>query len=342
MKALPLLLLSFLLWSLDLPAQDESFYKDKSVKIIVGFTANGAVDQWGRLIAQHMSKHIAGHPEFAIQNMPGAGSLIAANHLYNLAKADGQTLGMVATALYFDQLVGRKEAQFDWSKFSWIGSPTRNEEMLYVRSDSPYKSLDDIRKAPEPPRCGATGAGSTSHYFPKFVEDALGLKFNVVLGYPGTREIELAAERGEVHCLAATMETLKRDPSRAWLKNGLVGVLVQGGSRRHPILPNVPTIYELMEQHKTPADLKRLAAVLLSPGDFGRPLVGPPGIPGNRIKILRDAYRKTVMSEEFLAEARKRDWDVAYTSGEDLAALAKKVIAQPPEIVERLKKILGE
>jgi tripartite-type tricarboxylate transporter receptor subunit TctC len=342
MKALPLLLLSFLLWSLDLPAQDESFYKDKSVKIIVGFTANGAVDQWGRLVAQHMRKHIAGHPEFTIQNMPGAGSLIAANHVYGLAKADGQTLGMVATALYFDQLVSRKEAQFDWSKFSWIGSPTRNEEMLYVRTDGPYKSLDDIRKAPEPPRCGATGAGSTSHYFPKFVEDALGLKFHIVLGYPGTREIELAAERGEVHCLAATMETLKRDPSRAWLKNGLVRALVQGGSRRHPILPNVPTIYELMEQHKTPADLKRLAAVLLSPGDFGRPLVGPPGIPGNRIKILRDGYRKTVMSEEFLAEAGKRDWDVAYTSGEDLAALAKKVIAQPPEIAERLKKILGE
>jgi tripartite-type tricarboxylate transporter receptor subunit TctC len=342
MKALPLLLLSFLLWSLDLPAQDESFYKDKSVKIIVGFTANGAVDQWGRLVAQHMSKHIAGHPEFTIQNMPGAGSLIAANHVYNLAKADGQTLGMVATALYFDQLVGRKEAQFDWSKFSWIGSPTRNEEMLYVRTDGPYKSLDDIRKAPEPPRCGATGAGSTSHYFPKFVEDALGLKFHIVLGYPGTREIELAAERGEIHCLAATMETLKRNPSRTWLKKGLVRVLVQGGSRRHPILPNVPTIYELMEQHKTPADLKRLAAVLLSPGDFGRPLVGPPGIPGNRIKILRDGYRKTVMSEQFLTEAGKRDWDVAYTSGEDLAALAKKVIAQPPEIVERLKKILGE
>jgi tripartite-type tricarboxylate transporter receptor subunit TctC len=342
MKAILFLLISFPLWSLDLHAQDESFYKDKSVKVIVGFTANGAVDQWARLIAQHMGKHIPGRPEFIIQNMPGAGSLIAANHLFNVAKGDGQTLGMVATALYFDQLVGRKEAQFDWSKFSWVGSPTRNEEMLYVRTDSPYKTLDDIRKAPEPPRCGATGPGSTSHYFPKFVGEALGLKLHIVLGYPGTREIELAAERGEVHCLAATMESLKRDPSRTWLKNGLIRVLVQGGAQRHPIVPEVPTIYELMEQHKTPADLRRLAAVLLSPGDFGRPLLGPPGIPGDRLKILRDGYRKTVTSEEFLAEAKKRDWDVIHTSGEDLAALAKKVIAQPPEVVERLKKILGE
>jgi tripartite-type tricarboxylate transporter receptor subunit TctC len=289
-----------------------------------------------------MGKHLPGRPEFVVQNMAGAGSMIAANHLFNLAKPDGLTLGMVSTSLYFDQLVGRKEVQYDWSKFAWIGSPTRNDELFYVRTDSPYKSLDDIRKAPQPPRCGATGAGTTSHYFPRFLEDALSLKLNIVLGYPGTREIELAAERGEVHCIGATLEIIRREPSRGWFNKGLIRILVQGGSRRNPTLPNVPTIYELMDQHKTPAELRRLAGALLSPGDFGRPLIGPPGMSGNLIKILRDGYRKMITSEEFLADARKRDSEVEYASGEDLEALAKKVIAQPPEVVERLKKILGE
>jgi tripartite-type tricarboxylate transporter receptor subunit TctC len=342
MKIPSLFFVPLLLWSFAVSAQDEPYYKDKTIKIIVGFTPTGAVDLWARHFAQHMSNHLAGRPDFIVQNVAGAGSMIAANQLFNVVKPDGQTLGMVSTSLYFDQLVGRKEVQFDWSKFAWIGSPTRNEELLYVRTDSPYKSLDDIRKASQPPRCGATGAGTTSHYFPRFLEDALGLKFNIVLGYPGTREIELAAEKGEVHCIGATMEIIKREPSRTWLKKGLIRILVQGGSRRDPMLPNVPTIYELMEQHKTPADLRRFATVLLSPGDFGRPMVGPPGLPGNLVKILREGYRKTVTSEEFLSDARKRDSDVEYTSGEDLEALAKKVIAQPPEVVERLKKILGE
>lgn len=342
MKIPSLFLIPFLLWTFDLSAQDENFYKDKTIKIVVGFTPTGAVDQWARLIARHMGKHLPGRPELVVQNLAGAGSMIAANQLFNLTKPDGLTLGMVSTSLYFDQLVGRKEVQYDWSKFSWIGSPTRNDELFYVRTDSPYKSLDDIRKAAQPARCGATGAGTTSHYFPRFLEDAVGLKLNIVLGYPGTREIELAAERGEVHCIGATLEIIRREPSRGWLNQGLIRILVQGGSKRNPTLPNVPTIYELMDQHKTPADLKRFATVLLSPGDFGRPMVAPPGMSAGLIKILRDGYRKTLASDEFISEARKRESEVDYTGGEDLEALARKVIAQPAEIVERLKKILGE
>jgi tripartite-type tricarboxylate transporter receptor subunit TctC len=323
-------------------AQTEPFYKGKTIKIIVGIPAGGIVDSWARLIAQHMGKHIAGNPDFIVQNMPGGGSMVAANHLYNIAKPDGLTLGMISTALYFDQVAGKKEVQFDWAKFQWIGSPVRNHEILVMRANTPFKSFEDVRKAAEPPRCGATGTGTTSHYFPRFVEEALGVKFHMVTGYPGTRDIEVATERGEIHCYAATKEVLTRDPSRAWVKDGVIRVLVQGGAKRDASMPDAPTIYELMEQYKTPNEVKRVAPALLSPGASGRPMIAPPALPAERVKLLRDAYQKTLGDPDFLDAAKKREWEVERISGEELEAIARKAVSQPPETVERLKKIMGE
>lgn len=345
MKKLVLILISCQLWSLWLiptvQAQTEPFYKGKTLRIVIGFPPGGIVDLWARFIAQYMGRYIPGTPDLIVQNMPGGGSMIAANHLYNIAKPDGLTLGMISTALYFDQLAGRKEVQFDWAKFSWIGSPVRNYEVLSVRSDTPFKSLEDVRKAAQPPRCGATGTGTTGHYFPKFVEEALGAKFHIVLGYPGTKDVEVALERGEVHCYAVTKEIFAREPGRTWIKKGFVRVLVQGGLKRDPSMPEVSTIYELMERNKTPDEIKRLAIVLLSPGASGRPMIGPPNVPAERLKLLREAYAKTLSDPDFLADARKREWDVERISGEELEAMAKKAMAQPADTVERLKKILG-
>jgi tripartite-type tricarboxylate transporter receptor subunit TctC len=322
-------------------AQVDPFYKGKTVRIVVGFPPGGIVDLWARLIAQHLGKYLAGNPELFVQNMPGGGSMIAANYLYNVAKPDGLTLGMISTALYFDQLAGRKEVQFDWPRFSWIGSPVRNYEVLSVRSDTLFKSLDDVRRAPEPPRCGGTGTGTTGHYFPRFVEEALGVKFHVVLGYPGTRDVEVALERGEVQCYAVTKEIFAREPGRGWLKKGFLRVLVQGGLKRDPALGDVPTIYELMEKQRTPEEIRRLAVVLLSPGLSGRPLIAPPDLPAPRLKALRDAYARMLSDPDFLADARKRDWEVERVSGEELETMARRALSQPPATVERLKKILG-
>lgn len=345
MKKLVLILISYQLWSLWLipavQAQTEPFYKGKTLRIVIGFPPGGIVDLWARFIAQYMGRYISGTPDLIVQNMPGGGSMIAANQLYNIAKPDGLTLGMISTALYFDQLAGRKEVQFDWAKFSWIGSPVRNYEVLSVRSDTPFKSIEDVRKAAQPPRCGATGTGTTGHYFPKFLEEALGAKFHIVLGYPGTKDVEVALERGEVHCYAVTKEIFAREPGRTWIKKGFLRVLVQGGSKRDESLPDVPTIYELMERNKTADEIKRLAIVLLSPGASGRPMIGPPNVPGERLKLLRDAYMKTLSDPDFLADAKKRDWDVERISGEELEAMAKKAVTQPADTVERLKKILG-
>jgi tripartite-type tricarboxylate transporter receptor subunit TctC len=324
-------------------AQSEPFYKDKTVRIVVAFTAGGGYDLWMRVLARHMGRHIPGNPAFIVQNMPGAGSITAANYLYNLAKPDGLTFGSISAALYFDQLIGRNEVNFDWGKFSWIGTPERTSEMIYIRSDTPYKTFEEIRKASEPPRCGSVGTGSTDHYFPRLLEEALGVKFHIVTGYPGSIDIDLAAERGEVHCRAGTIAAFfGREPGRTWAKTGFVRLLVQGGKKRDPRAADVPTIYELMDKHGTPEPIRRVANVLLSPGEFGRPLLGPPGIPPDRLKLVREAFVKTMSDPDLLAEAKKNRWETNFSAGDEMAALAKDVTSQPPEVIDLMKKILSK
>lgn len=338
---LPFILISVAAFASQAAAQAD-FFKGKQINIVVGFTAGGIVDLWARLYAQHLGKFIPGHPSLLVQNVPGGGSMIAANQLYNIAKPDGLTLGMISTGLYFDQLTGVKEVKFDWAKFSWIGSPTRNFETLAIRADTPFRTIEDLQKAHLAPRCGATGLGTTGHSFPKFLEDALATKIQIVLGYPGTRDIEVAMERGELQCYAITQEAYLREPGRTWMKNGFIRLLVQGGQKRDASYPDIPTIYELMEKHKTAEPIKRVAPVLLAAGATGRPLLAPPSMAPDRLKLLRDAYAKMVGDAEFLAEAKKREWFVELISGQDLEAMAKRSVGQTPETIEKLKKILQE
>jgi tripartite-type tricarboxylate transporter receptor subunit TctC len=320
-----------------------NFYQGKTINLIVGSTTGGGYDLWARLLAQHLGKHIPGNPDVIVQNMPGAGSLVAANHLYNLAKPDGLTLGAILPALYFDQLVKRAEVQFDWAKFAWIGSPEQNDALHYMRADTPYQTLEDIRNAKEPPRCGSSGTGTTGHYIPRLLEETLGLKHKIVGGYQGGSEIDLAVERGEVQCWSPLIATFfGREPYIGWYKKGFVRVLVQMGKKRDSRLPNVPTIYELMEQYKTPESGRRLAKVVLTAATLGRPIVAPPGLPSDRLKLLRDAYDKTLKSPELRSEIEKRRWELTPVSGTELEEMAKDVTTQqPPDVIERMKSVLG-
>ncbi len=326
----------------DLQAQ-APFYQGKTIRIVTGYPAGDVNDQWPRLIGQHMGKYIPGNPNFIVQNMTGAGSLIAANYVYNVGKPDGLTLGWISPALYFDQLVGRKEVQFDWAKFNWIGSPVQSEHHMYMRADAPYKSIEDIRKATVPPKCGATGTASTGNYMPKLFEETLGLKFTIVTGYQGGSEVDLAVEKGEVQCRAMTIESyFSREPFHTWHKTGFVQSLIQTARKRDPRLSNVPTIYELMDKYKTSEGGRRVATVVLAAGVLGRPMVGAPGVPPERVKILREAFAKALKDPELVAEAKKRQYDIEPVNAEELETLAKEVIAQPPEVIERMKKLLGK
>lgn len=327
----------------EISAQEQPFYQGKAIKIVVGFTSGGFYDRWSRLLARYVPKYLPGNPEMIVQNMPGAGGLIAANHMYGVAKPDGLTIGMLSYGMYLDQLVGRKEVQYDVRKFNWIGSPERSDVLLYMRSDAPYKSLEDIRKATTPPKCGSTGTAGTDYILARLLEDTLGLKIETVLGYPGGSEIDLAVEKGEVQCRGLTAAPFfGREPFISWRKKNFVNVLVFGGEKRDERIPNTPTIYEIFEKENTSEESRRVADVILRGGDFGRPWVAPPGTPKERVQILRDAYRKAMADPALLSEAKKSKMEVEPVTGEDLQKLASKMLDQPPVVIERVKKVLGQ
>jgi tripartite-type tricarboxylate transporter receptor subunit TctC len=312
--------------------------------VIIGYQPGDNHDQWARTYTRFLGKHIPGNPEFVAQNMPGAGGMIAANHVYNVTKPDGLTLGAIGGALIMAQITGRKEVQFDWPKFTWIGTPDVGGHLLYVRSDAGFKSADDLRQASEPPKCSATGVGSTGYDLPRLLQDALGLKFNVVSGYPGGAEQDLAMERGEVNCRAITIEGFfGREPFLTWHRNGFVRILLQTEKTRDRRITEVPTVFELMERYKTPEEKRRLVTTYLGLWGFGsRPIVSTPAVPPDRVKMLREAWTKMFKDPEFNDELKKRKWEAAPVDGPELEALAKEIVNQPPEVTAALKRILSK
>jgi tripartite-type tricarboxylate transporter receptor subunit TctC len=320
----------------------DSFYRGKTLRFIVGSGSGAFYDQWARLIARHWGKHMPGNPSFVVQNMPGASSLTATNFVYGVAKPDGLTLLLPNNSIYIEQLIGRKEVQFDLRKFHWIGSASQDSIILYMRADTPFKTVGDIVKAKEPPSCGGSGTNSSDYIVAKILELALGAKINSVVGYPGGTEADLAVEKGEIVCRAHTLAShFAREPFVGWHKKGFDRHLLQSGRKRDPRAAEVPTIYEILDEAKASKNHRGVAQALLSGGEFGRPVMVTPGTPQPRVKMLRESFLKTLNDPELLSEAKKARMDVEYTSGEDLEALAKDVLNQPPEVIEAAKKILG-
>ena len=340
-KIISVFLLLFGIWVANAPAQTP-FYQGKTITIIAAAKPGDVYDLYPRLVAEFMPKHIPGNPNIIIQNVAGAAGLIGTNQVYNIAKPDGLTLGAIYPALYFEQLAKRPEAKFDWSKFIWIGSTVSSNSLMYMRADTPYKTIEDVRSASTPPKCGATGVTSSAYYMPKLLEDAIGTKFEIVSGYVAGSDIDLAVERGEVMCRAFTVNAFfAREPFITWRKKNFVRVLYQTGSKRDPRLKDVPLFNELMDKYKTPENVRRLTKVVVAADEFGRPLVFPPGVPADRVKIIRDAFNKTINDPALLAEAEKRRLDIDPATGEELDALAKEVMTAPPDVVERVKKLIG-
>jgi len=319
------------------------FYQGKQVKVVVGFTSGGFYDRWARLMSRYMPKYIPGHPSFVVQNMPGAGSIVATNFVYGVAKPDGLTIGFPSNAIYLDNLIGRKEAQFDIRKFNWIGSPVREPMIFYMRSDTPFKTIQDVRNAKEPPKCGSTGTVSSDFTLSRMLEETLPpLKINTVLGYPGGAEIDIAVEKGEVVCRGMTASPyFGREPFLSWHKKNFVRLLLLTGDKRDERMADVPTLNEIFNQEKVPENSRRVADVILAAEKFGRPIVASPGIPADRVKILRRAFEQSIKDPELLAEAQKQRMDVDPESGENLEKLAKQILQQPPEVLARVKKLLG-
>lgn len=345
MAAKILLCVALLLCStpVTLVAQSESFYQSKTVRIIVGFTPGGFYDRWARMLSRYMPKYIPGNPNFVVQNMPGASSVIAANYVYNLAKPDGLTLLVPINSLYLDQIVGRAEVKYDVRKFLFLGSQEKAPTMLYFRADTPFKTLADIIKAGEPPKCGSTGTASTGYLIAKLLDEAFKAKLDTVTGYQGGAEIDVAVERGEIICRGMDIPPhFGREPFDSWHKKGFDRHILQGGAKRDPRLADTPTLFELMDQYKSSDVVRRVTRIVLASGDFGRPMLAGPGTPPDRLKVLRAAYARAMRDPSLIDEARTGQMDMEYTPGEDLQSLMKDIMDQPSEVIERVKKILSD
>ena len=322
-------------------AQAEPFYKGKTIRLIVGLSPGGFYDRWARLFARFMPLYIPGNPSFIVQNMPGGGSMIAMNHVFGVAKPDGLTLVMPNYGVYLDQLAGREEVRFDITKGYFIGSPEKSDIILYARADAPFKTVQEMRKLAEPAKCGATGTAGADYLIAKVLNDTLGVKINTVIGYAGGSEIDIAVEKGEVQCRGMTIAPhFGREPFNSWHKKGFDQHILQTSEKRDSRVGDVPTIYEIFEKENTADESRRVADVILRGGDFGRPMIAAPGTPVDRVNILREAYVQSMNNAELLAEAKKGRMDIEPVTGEQLQALAKRVMSQPPAVLKRVRKIL--
>lgn len=323
-------------------AQDQ-FYKGKQIRIIVGLSSGGGYDRAARMIARHIGKYIPGNPDLVVQNMPGAGSVTAANYAWGVAKPDGLTLLAPHNNFYLSQLSGQKEVQFDLPKFQWIGSLENDDMMIFARADAPFKSMSEVVRQKITPKCGSTGVGSSDYVMSKILEETIEAQIQHVTGYPGSSEIALALERGEVQCMGLTISTYYgREPFLTWLKSKFVRFLAQSGRKRDPRVGDAPTIYELMDEFKTPATKRRVAEAMLLGGEWARPLMAPPGTPADRVTVLRAAYEKVTKDPDLLTEAKKMRIDVTPVTGEKLQSMAKEVMVQPPEVIAQIKKLFTQ
>ena len=311
-----------------------AFYKDKTVRIVVGVAVGSGYDINARALARHLGAHIPGNPQVIVQNQPGAGSLTMTNALYTSGPFDGTVIGAPFNGLPTAPLLQPTGVRFDPTKLNWIGSTNRETHVTYVWHTAPVQNLSDL-KAKELV-VGAQAPGTTQYDFPVMGNDLFGWKVRVVKGYDGTPKIHLAMEAGEVQGVGATSWTTLKALNSNWLDEKKIKVIAQWGLRKHADLPDVPFILDLA---KTDAD--RQALLLgLARLEFGRPFFVPPNVPAERVQTLRRAFDATMKDPAFLAEAEKLKLDLDPLTGEQVAELVAQVAATPTDVVARVRTAL--
>jgi tripartite-type tricarboxylate transporter receptor subunit TctC len=305
----------------------------KIVNVIIGFGPGGGYDIWGRLVAGHIGQHLPGNPAAVAQNMPGGGSYRAASYIYNQAPKDGSTFAIIARDAALGPLTGQAGALFDATKFSWIGTPATETNVCIAYHTAPVQTAQDLLH--KELIVGDTGPGTGTHSYPKALNAILGTKFKLVGGYPSSADVFLAMERGEVQGICESLDSVKsRRPD--WISSGTVKVLFQGGAKPNPELQGVPFVVDLAQ---SPEDKQAIEFLYIGQG-IGRPFVAPPGLPPDRLKMLRDAFNATMKDPAFIAEAKLRKFDLSPESGEHLQALIDKAYATPRPIIERIANLI--
>lgn len=315
----------------------EPFYKGKTIRIVVGFSAGGGFDTYARALARHLGKHIAGNPGVTVENMAGAGSLIAANHVYNVAKPDGLTMGHFIGGLFLGQVLGQKGVEFDARKFEYVGAPTTDHVICAMTKASGITSIERWMASKTPVKMGGLAPGaSTPDNATRIFKAALGLPIQLVSGYKGTADIRLAAENGEIAGGCWGWDSVKVT-WRKGLETGDVVVVMQANRQTRADLPKVPQAISLA---KTDEARKLVDVGIHGDSEIVRTYTLPPGTPKDRVQILRKAFEDTLKDPEFVAEAKKADLTVNLVSGEEAEKIVSGLFKLDPALVTKLKDML--
>jgi tripartite-type tricarboxylate transporter receptor subunit TctC len=326
--------LAALLAASTLPAAAQGdIFAGKSVQMIVGFGPGGGYDLWARTVGRHIGRHLPGNPNVVPQNMPGAGSYVAASHIYNVAPKDGSVLGIIARDAALGPLAGAAGARFDPLKLSWIGTPTKETNICIAYHTAPVKTVQDL--SDKQLILGDTGPGTGTRSYPKVLSELLGMKFKLVGGFRSSADVFLAMERGEVEGICESYDSIKiRKPD--WLADKRITILFQGGAAPNPELKDVPFVRDLAR-----TDEAREAIEFLYAGQgIGRPFVAPPELPAERLRMLRAAFNATMKDADFVADATKSKLELEPEDGEHLAALIAKIYATPKPVVDRITGLI--
>jgi tripartite-type tricarboxylate transporter receptor subunit TctC len=317
------------------------FYKGRQITVIVGSSAGGGYDIYARLVSRHLPKHIPGNPAVVVTNMPGAGSNTAAAHLFNVPPRDGTVIGALQNSALLDALLdallgGSRRLRHDATKFIHLGSATIDHYVCIARADAPVKSFKDLRT--QELLIGASQPGTSTRDFPAMLNNLTGTKIRLVSGYPGTREITLAIEKDEVKGLCGFSWSSLKAQRPDWLKSGFIRVLVQEHDKGNPEISKMGV--PLAVDFATTPENRRVMELIYSSETFGRPYMMAPGVPAERVAALRKAFMATMRDEDLLAEAQRIGIVIDPISGEELQALAEKIFATPPDVVERAKQAM--
>jgi tripartite-type tricarboxylate transporter receptor subunit TctC len=303
------------------------------VQMIIGFGPGGGYDLWGRTVGRHIGRHLPGKPSVVPQNMPGAGSFVATNHIYHVAAKDGTVLGIIARDAALGPLTGATGARFDATRLAWIGSPTKETNVCIAYKTAVVKTVQDLYSREL--IMGDTGPGTGTRAYPRVLAQLLGMKFKQVGGFASSADVFLAMERGEVEGFCESLDSIKsRRPD--WIPSKTVSVLFQGGAEPNPELKDVPFVLDFARTDEE----RQLLEFLYAGQGIGRPFVAPPDLPAERLKLLRSAFDATMKDADFIAEARTRKLDLDPEDGEHLAALIKKIYATPKAIIDKVGSLI--
>jgi tripartite-type tricarboxylate transporter receptor subunit TctC len=312
------------------------FYTHRTIDLYVGYSVGGGYDLYARVLARHIGRHIPGNPTVVVKNMEGAGSLRLANWLYRIGAKDGSVIGTIGRGTGFDPLLGQQAAQFDATKFTWIGSGN-HEVSVCVAYDghSNIKRFADLRD--HEMTVGGTGASADTDQFPRVVNGVLGTRMKIVSGYPGGNDIVLAMERGEVQGRCGWSWSSVKSTHGAMLAEKKLHVLVQLSLQKHPELPDVPLVVDLASTDEE----RQILTLIFARQVMGRPFLAPPGIPPDRASALRQAFMATMTDPAFVAEAEKAQLEVSPVAGEDLQKLVAEIYRTPPQVAQKAAQLLA-